>query len=127
MLSHIDKTPHPHIARILEVVFGLKCAHLLLEFLPLLEKIYHINPEQDMSWMDDYVDTDLIEETTTAEQLMSLVQIKRIIEAKILHGGERLVSPSVFVDTHLQEHMYGVSSRQLLSVLLILELVRQRI
>lgn len=129
ILKYIEKSPNPRIPIIIKDILGLKCAHLLLEFLPLLEKIYTLGTGHDLSWIDeyDYMFQWIVSDGITQEQLLALARMKQIIEGKIIHGKDCASWPAHFVEDHLQDHMYSVAPAQLIAIFLILELLSRRI
>lgn len=129
LLKYINKSKNTQIPAILEEISVLECAHLLLEFLPLLEQIYRLESEEGLKWMDQY--SHLLNPEMTElkhqEQLLSFARIKQVIEGKIFHGREPIRSPTDFVEENLHNSLYDLSPSQIVGIFLVVELMHRRV
>lgn len=80
VLAYINSTKNDRVPFILESIEGLDYAHLLLEFLPLLEEVYSFNDLTDPDWIAPYVDACTTAPIATpSEQLLVLSHIKQTV------------------------------------------------
>ena len=79
-MAYINSTKNDRVPFILESIEGLDYAHLLLEFLPLLEEVYSFNDLTDPDWIAPYVDAcNTVPIVTPSEQLLILSRIKQAV------------------------------------------------
>ncbi len=61
------------------------------------------------------------------QEILSLSQIKKIIEGRILYNSAPLSSPHDFVEDYLEDELCSLSPSRVAGVLLVLDLIHRRI